>query len=170
MEIKDIQTLLPWKNSIGRRRMQDILYAVVHHNGGIVGDTYDPISTYRNDAQYHISKGWGHIAYHFRIARDGKIYQTYALNEIGAHAGNWKYNKAGIGICLDGNFAQQDPSGHQIDSLNWLMKHLSTERPDIPNLFHRGFYAHSEVRLSPTFCPGPKIRNMVVNFRKTGKV
>lgn len=177
MEIKQISANLPWQKSIGRRRLDEIKHVIVHHNGAIAGDVYDAQKLYAQDASYHISKGWGHLGYSFRIARDGSVYQTVSYEEIGAHAGNGHYLKSSLGICLDGDFSRQKPSKMQIDSLRSLMKYLD-ESTEVPNITRKGFFGHREVRgigipgtkafISRfTFCPGEDITNIVRAFRES---
>ena len=165
MEITNVIGKLPWEKSVGRRLLKDIQYAVVHHDAALTGDKYDAVSKYVGQAKYHIGKGWGHMSYHLRIARDGKVSQTVPFEEIGYHAGNLKYNKTGIGICLDGDMTKQDSTPAQLSSLRALMLFLSEKRPDMPKLVHGGFYAHKEVRLLPTACPSPLIATIVKDFR-----
>lgn len=165
-EIEDVSQKLPFRASNGRRALVDMNYVVVHHDAHLTQDTYDAVARYIEQANYHISKGWNHISYHLRIARDGKIRKVLPFNEIGYHAGNWKYNKTGIGVCLDGDFSKQEPTKDQLISLERVLAYFDHETPEMPALTHRGFFAHGEVRLSPTFCPSPKIRAIVEAARK----
>lgn len=164
--IENVSAKLPWNRSIGRRRLSDIKYAIVHHDAQVAEKGDNAMERYKNEANYHIKKGWGHLSYTFKITREGKIYQTVPLDECGAHAGNYAYFKNSFGICLDGSFDKQSPSGEQTEALKQLMHHLSYERPDVPNLLRKGFYVHNEVRLLPTYCPGPVVKGIVVSFRK----
>lgn len=166
MEITNVVSKLPWEKSVGRRLLKDINYAIVHHDAALTGDSYDAVSKYVGQAKYHISKGWKHMSYHLRIARDGKVYQTVPFEEIGYHAGSWKHNVTGIGICLDGDLTKQEPTTAQLASLRKLMDFLSNERPDMPKLVREGFWPHKGVRLLPTSCPSPMIAKIVDDYRK----
>lgn len=157
---------LPFKSSNGVRKLSDILYLVVHHDAHLTGDIYNAVSRYVAQADYHIKKGWNHLSYHIRVARDGKIYQTLPYEEIGYHAGNLKYNKLGIGLCLDGDFSKQEPTAEQLKSLGLLFTYFDIETPLMPKLTRLGFFSHKEVRESPTFCPSPKIDVLVKAERK----
>ena len=172
MKIIDVSHELPTGGSNGRRFFRDICYAVVHHSAVLTGETYDPISRYQAEARYHIKKGWRRLAYHLIVARDGKVYQTNDFREIGYHAGSWKHNKLGLGICLDLDGSKQEMSDAQKSSLVELMKHLAYERPDLPSLIRTSFYTHREVRWPPgsTFCPSPQVQKVVVAFRKNTPV
>ncbi len=174
--IENVSSKLPWKFSVGRRLLRNINYAVVHHDAVLAPDVYDPVLRYAHEADYHISKGWGHLAYHLRISRDGKIYQTLPFEEIGYHAGNWIFNRTGIGICLDGDLTRQPVTDAQSTALKGLMRHLAYERPDMPILLQKSFWAHKEVRgvgwpgtiafiPNPTACPSPTIAQIVKAYR-----
>lgn len=165
MNIISLVGKLPWKGSMGRRKLADIKYVVVHHDASLAGETYNAPQLYAQEANYHVSKGWGHLGYSFRIARNGTVYQTVPYEEIGVHAGNYKYFRNSLGVCLDGSFDRQKPSKAQIDSLTSLMDHLSYHSPELPGITRKSWYAHSEVRTSPTFCPGPDIRSIIQSYR-----
>lgn len=180
MEITNIVSKLPWKGSMGRRKLSDIKYVVVHHDASLAGDSYNAVHLYEQEANYHISKGWGHLGYSFRIARDGKCYQTVPYEEIGVHAGNYGFFKNSFGICLDGSFDKQKPSDAQIKTLTDLMFHLAHKSRELPGVTEKSFYGHREVRgvgfpgtkffiPSFTFCPGTTITDIVKSYRLTGK-
>lgn len=163
--IQSIVSELPWKRSIGRRFAKDIKYAIVHHDAELVGGTYDAIDRYKHEANYHIGKDWGHLSYTFKIDRSGHVYQCLPLEECGAQAGNYFYFRNSLGICLDGSFDKQQPSAEQVDALRKLLYHLAYEAPEMPLLTRKNMYVHNEVRFLPTFCPGPTIKKVVVDFR-----
>ena len=180
MELIQIATKLPWKGSMGRRKLSDIKYVIVHHDGALEFDgTTNPIPRYISEANYHIGKGWGHLGYSIKIARDGKVYQTVPFDEIGVHAGNYNYFKNSIGVCLDGDFSRQKPSVAQLKALGSLMDHLSYHSPELPGVVRSSWFGHKEVRgvgwpgtkafiPSFTFCPGDTIKDIVKSYR-TGK-
>ena len=143
---------------------------IVHHNASLSGDIYDAKQLYAQDANYHIGKGWGHLGYSFRIARNGVVYQTVPYEEIGIHAGNYKYLKNSIGVCLDGDFTRQKPSKLQIEALQMLMNHLSYQSPKLPNITRKSWYVHGEVRLLPTACPGQDIKDLVQEYRNSDDI
>ena len=170
MEIIQIASKLPWDKSIGRRKLTDIKYAIVHHDAALAFDgVQDVTPRYISEANYHIGKGWGHLGYSFKIAHDGKVYQTVPLEECGAQAGNYSYFKNSFGICLDGDFSKQKPSDAQLNALRSLMDHLAHHSPELPGITHSSFYAHKEVRVLPTFCPGDVVKAVVKDYRINGK-
>lgn len=172
MEIKNISTPgspLPWKHSMGLRKLSDIKYVVFHHDASLAPETYDAVDLYTHEAAYHISKGWGHLGYSMRIARDGTVYQTVPLEEIGVHAGNYRYFRNSFGVCLDGSFDRQKPSDAQLKAVKDLMVYLAHKRPDLPGVVEKSMYVHKEVRILPTFCCGDVVKNIVKTYRLTGK-
>lgn len=90
-------------------------------------------------------------AYHFVIERnpDGALVVLHDENFIGNHAGNFRINNRSLGICLAGDFSQQEPTSGQIDTLFHLLLDLQ-RRYGIPD---ENIKLHREVRLAPTACP-----------------
>lgn len=90
-----------------------------------------------------------HIAYHYVIAGDGSYKKTRGFDEIGYHAGNWDMNKKSIGICVCGNFDEENPSKEQISALNKILKELvdnyKLKETDI--IFHKDVVSYKT-------CPG----------------
>lgn len=67
------------------------------------------------------------IGYHFVITGDGKITRTRNDHEEGAHTETADYmNLKSIGICLTGNFENEQPSDAQLSSLENLITELKT--------------------------------------------
>lgn len=92
----------------------------------------------------HIDQGWSGIGYHFYIRKDGTIYRGRPENIVGSHAKGNNYNT--LGICLEGNFEEEEPSQAQLNSLMALSTYLSLKY-DI-----RDIIRHSDV--VDTLCPG----------------
>jgi len=174
--MQNIVSKLPWQKSMVKRNLSDIKYVIVHHDGSIAGEKYDALQLYAQEANYHISRGWGHLGYSIRIARNGKVYQAVPYEEIGVHAGNYTYFKNSLGVCLDGDFSRQEPSASQLAALRELMSQLSYHSPTLPNITAKSWFGHKEVRgigipgtaafiSNPTFCPGDVITGIVRSFR-----
>jgi hypothetical protein len=138
--------------------------------------------------EYQIYKmGFDDIAYHYIIGDDGEIYEGRLIEYMGAHAGQTKEAnelanriRAGlieedikeamrldpdygsIGICLDGNFDNDEPGEAQLESLSRLVKYLQEKY----NIEPSNIFLHKEVNekivksggLTPkgeeTVCPG----------------
>ncbi len=101
-------------------------YIVIHHSASDKGNATS-IGKYHRE-----ERGWVNgLGYDFLIgngngARDGQIEVGNRWNKQidGAHAGNPEYNKHGIGICLVGNFDNDQPTNQQISSLLYLIDYL----------------------------------------------
>jgi N-acetyl-anhydromuramyl-L-alanine amidase AmpD len=127
------------------------------------------------------------IAYHYIIGKRGEIYEGRPIEYMGAHAGETREandlanrmrlglieenleeamrldpDYGSIGICLDGNFENDEPGEEQLQSLSGLIEHLQQKY----SIEKNQIYMHSEVAeeiivksgLTPvgekTVCPG----------------
>lgn len=99
--------------------------------------------------RWHIARGWKDIGYHAVIHPDGRIEDGRDIDEIGAHA--YGRNRDSIGVCLIGNFCEDEPTLEAIQAAQsffhnvcWrYMKRLKVE-------FHRW-----KIDLLHLQCPGP---------------
>lgn len=94
--------------------------------------------------ELHIANGWAGIGYHFYIRKDGTIYRGRPEDKIGSHAKGNNYNT--LGICLEGNFEEMEPSQAQLNAVTALSTYLSLKY-DI-----RDIIRHRDV--VDTLCPG----------------
>lgn len=101
--------------------------------------------------EWHLTKGWSDIGYHFVILPDGRCEEGRPLYRPGAHCNVGHRNFIGIGICLVGNFSQLEevPEAQMnglLDKLVALMAayHLGLEDVEL----------HREVPGAATECPG----------------
>lgn len=60
--------------------------------------------------------------YHFYVGKDGTIWQTLRVFDMGAHARRW--NKQAVGVAAIGDFRSEAPSLRQFVSLQWLVTML----------------------------------------------
>lgn len=65
-----------------------------------------------------------YVGYHYLIEADGQLYQTRYDDEIGAHCKEESMNYKSIGICLAGNFDEEDPTIMQLQTLKNLILEL----------------------------------------------
>jgi len=100
----------------------NIEWLIVHHTAVSRDDNPEQFDAVKN---YHISKGWGDIGYHYFIEPDGEIKNGREDHVTGAHTIG--YNDKSLGICLTGNFDQEDPTIGQMDSLRRLLNELMVE-------------------------------------------
>ena len=93
---------------------------------------------------YHLSKGWKGIAYHYFVRKDGSIYRGRPEDTSGGHTTGYNHNS--IGICAEGNFELETMSDAQRDALHALVLDVRTRYPDTQTVRHRD--------LAATACPG----------------
>jgi N-acetyl-anhydromuramyl-L-alanine amidase AmpD len=161
MKIVNIVKQLPFTGSNGTMDLSKISIAVIHHDGTVRPDKYNSIKRYIEEANYHISKGWNHISYHYSIDNTGTIYQCLPENEIGYHCGNLTINKKSIAIKFDGNMETQKLTTAQIRAYRDLMKYLTTKRPDLPKIIKGSERPHRSVK--PTSCPGKNVTETIIH-------
>ncbi len=100
--------------------------------------------------RYHRMKGWRKIGYHFVVMPDGLIYVGRTLNETGAHTVG--KNDTAIGVCLLGNFDEEEMPSEQYVTMKYLVCWLLNRFGLTPNdlFFHRDFAQKT--------CPGLKLQ------------
>ena len=101
--------------------------------------------------EWHLTKGWSDIGYHFVILPDGRCEEGRPLYRPGAHCTAGHRNFIGIGICLVGNFSQvEDVPEAQLSGLLDKIESLIADfhlKPEDVEL-------HREVPGAATECPG----------------
>lgn len=90
--------------------------------------------------EWHKSRGWKGIGYHYVIRRNGTIEPGRPEENVGAHCKN--HNRHSIGICYEGGLdANGVPSDtrttSQRKSLQALLSHLKTKYPQAIIVGHR---------------------------------
>lgn len=109
-------------------------YIIIHHSATEIGNAelFD---------KGHRKRGfWNGLGYHFVIdngtsgTRNGQIETSHRWNHQmdGAHCNAGDMNKIGIGICLVGNFNDEQVSASQMESLVFLVRKLQ-KKYHIPN-------------------------------------
>jgi len=128
-------------------------YVVLHHSATNEGNA-DNFDKYHRD-----KKKWEHgLAYHFVIGNghgsgNGEIEvgDRWKQQLHGAHTANMDLNRISIGICLVGNFEEDnEPTNNQLASLVSLVSYFS-EKYHIPK---SRIVRHSQVLQKGTACPG----------------
>jgi len=101
--------------------------------------------------EWHLTKGWSDIGYHFIILPDGRCEEGRPLYRPGAHCVAGHRNFIGIGICLVGNFSQVDvvPEAQLEGLLDKVIALMQAYHLDIKDV-----ELHREVPGSATECPG----------------
>jgi len=134
---------------------------IIHHTA---------VSREKNNAQleavnnYHKKLGFPksdlgyYCGYQYFIEPDGKRIQARENNDVGAHCSQQSMNYKSIGICLTGNFDEEEPTNKQIESLQKLIVRLM-KKHGIPesNIYgHRYFASYKN-------CPGNNFTDEMIN-------
>lgn len=149
MEIKEVE--LKFRNGMVERQKTELI--VIHHTASKTDLTVQEIH------QMHLKQGenWKGIGYHYYINKKGIIYRGRPEKYSGSHAID--YNSISIGVCLSGNFEEEEPNVNQITSLIELLHHLRAKYSNTEIVGHRD--------LNATACPGKflysKLRSIIAN-------
>ena len=128
-------------------------YIVLHHSATDSGN-----SEKFNKA--HLRRGWKGVGYHFVVdngtcGKDNGQIETsprWTKQSDGAHCKADGMNSKAIGICLVGNFSEDNVSAEQMDSLVYLVDTLKTYYR-IPK---KNILGHGQVVGAKTECPGTR--------------
>ena len=112
----------------------EIKYIIIHHSAVSREKNSEQFDAINN---YHKSKGWGMIGYHYLIEPNGKIKVGRMENQHGAHCIGCNHNS--IGICLTGYFDIEYPTEEQEKSLRNLLVDLLKEYKGAEIKYHRDF-------------------------------
>lgn len=84
-----------------KKSTRTITGIVIHHSA-----SRDGVSA-RNIDEWHKSRSWKGIGYHYVVRHNGPIQEGRDININGAHTKG--RNKNTIGICVSGNFSENNP-------------------------------------------------------------
>jgi len=140
-------------------------HAVLHHGGGDW--------SFKQVNEYH-RKLWGfksslnfYIGYNYWISSNGLITKVREDNERSAHCvevgrpGYW--NKNSVGICLQGNLNEQEPTSEQLGSLDRLLSALKLKY----NIGADNIFLHKQIK--NTSCPGKLLIAKIEGKYKKGQ-
>lgn len=128
-------------------------YIIIHHSATEEGNA---LAFYFS----HKGKGWDTVGYDFVIdngsnsRKDGQLETTPRwLKQLdGAHCKTSNMNVKAIGICLVGNFSEEQVTPQQMETLVYLVNKLrSYYRIPVKNILR-----HGEVSGASTACPGSR--------------
>ena len=134
---------------------------VIHHSFQPDSKSWNGITSVRGIQRYHQkTQGWADIAYHFIVSPDGKqVFLGRPEDTVGAHCGGVipqgvrkVYGNTGsIGICLAGNYDQEQPS---LEGLRTLLELIGQLR-DQYSIAAANVLGHFEAwSRPPKTCPG----------------
>ncbi len=146
----DIEELCRVDVGVEENRWQ---YIVLHHSATDEGNAES------FDRYHREERKWSHgLAYHFVIGNGNgsdngeiEVGNRWKKQIHGAHTANMDLNQISIGICLVGNFEEDNkPTASQVKSLISLASYFS-KRYNIPKSH---IVKHSQVLQKGTACPG----------------
>jgi len=144
------------------RNMNTVKKITVHHTAS-TANSNDDEKMLRTHANYHISRGWAGLSYHYIIAKSGRIYNINSNNWVTWHdSHNWD----SLSICLDGYFhpdRNEKPTEKQLKSMAYLLNVLCTQHPEFPAGYDDIVW-HGE--RSATACCGNNLIPYVREFRE----
>jgi hypothetical protein len=136
-------------------RMRSWRYIVIHHQAATRGSAslIDRV---------HLARGMDGLGYHFVVGNgslsgDGEIevgfrwtQQTHGAHTRAVQGDDNRWNEYGIGICLVGDFRNEEPSAAQMAAVVRLVRRLRRAfRIPVDRVVPHDF-------VKPTICPGPK--------------
>ena len=100
--------------------------------------------------EWHKTKGWSDIGYHFVILPDGRCEAGRPLYRPGAHCNIGHRNFIGIGIGLVGNFSETEvPEAQFVGLINKVVQLMEAYKLGI-----EAIELHRDVPGAATECPG----------------
>lgn len=151
-EVSPLETELRLKLDRVRVTPKKWKFIVIHHSATETG-TVKGMDRYHRD-EMHMENG---LAYHFVIGnghgmKDGEITVGRRWSEQldGGHLRSESLNAKSVGICLVGNFDQDEPTAKQMASLRALIGYLLKRC----NLSASAVRTHQQINPIPTRCPG----------------
>ena len=126
--------------------LRNVTFIVVHHSASprkttSVGDI----------RKWHKKKGWTDIGYHAVIHEDGGLHRGRPEHLVGAHCKG--ANTGSLGVCVVGNFENEEPSGQQVSKLVYLLAYWCTKYGIDP----KEIYPHRNKGVTATLCPGQNL-------------
>ena len=136
-------------------------YLIVHHSASSRDKTtLEQIDAWHKARGFPKSKKGYFVGYHYVIFGDGIIRQTRSDDEVGAHAKEAGMNFKSIGVCLTGNFEEEDPTIAQLDALHRIV----TEKSKLYSIPIEKVISHHEIPFA-TACCGKNLINWLNKYR-----
>lgn len=137
-------------------------YIIVHHTvSGRDTTEIEDIDSWHKARNFPLSSLGHYTGYHYVIFGSGLVIHTRRDSETGYHCGASNMNTQSIGVCLTGNFEEEQPSTAQLEALKSILDQncagygISRDR----------VLGHQEVKYSATACPGKNLLVWVRNYR-----
>jgi N-acetyl-anhydromuramyl-L-alanine amidase AmpD len=137
---------------------KEVKYIIIHQSA-----TPRETTTFDAIKRYHIGLGWGNIAYHYFIDGRGKIHKGRNERTAGTHTKADNMNFKSLGVCLAGNFDNEEPSDAQLEALEKILRNLSAKY----NIPKERILGHLEVPGAVTQCPGKNLLEWIEEYRNS---
>ena len=132
---------LKFKKELDYRTEHSTKYIVIHHSEVSTPHTAEDVH------QWHLTRGWDGIGYHYFISKKGEIYEGRPHDTIGAHA--IEVNRESVGVCFEGNFNKETMGETQLNASVMLLCLLSLAYDDAEICEHKQISNEKS-------CPGKK--------------
>lgn len=136
-------------------------YLVIHHTASSRDKTsLENVNSWHKARAFPLSKLGYYVGYHYLIFADGEIIQARNDDEVGAHAKEGGMNFKSIGICLTGNFEEEEPTIAQLDALHRVI----IEKMKLLSIPIEKVISHKEIPFA-TACCGKSLINWLNKYR-----
>lgn len=132
-------------------------FMTIHHTAVVLGDNSNAPARLRQHQEYHRSKGWIDIAYHFSVDRNGNIYQLRDPALVGDTATSYDPTGHFLVVC-EGNFDEEEVTEEQLNGAA-LVFAWAVQQYDIPVDTLAGHRDES----GDTSCPGASLYSHVTS-------
>ncbi len=105
----------------------------------------------------HLARGFSDVGYHFIIDGKGEILKARPIERIGAHVRGDNLNS--VGICICGNFEEQQPFISQLEGLKKLILSLYEKFGKLQ------IFGHKDYSKASTLCPGRYLYQLLPEIR-----
>ena len=107
--------------------------------------------------RWHKERGWKGVGYHWVIEAEGVLKRGRHIDVVGAHVKG--KNKHSVGICVCGNFEEEEPDAKQLETL-WVVVNGLQKLYGIPK---EKVFAHREA--GSTLCCGKNLYEELLKWR-----
>lgn len=122
--------------------MRNISTIIIHHSASPAETTTTELIL-----EWHLARKFHTYGYHWMIDQKGTLFEGRSEDERGAHCDG--HNTGSIGICLFGNFENEEPTHEALCTLEDLIGRLQRNYNIVYIKGHKDFEA--------TFCPGKNL-------------
>jgi N-acetylmuramoyl-L-alanine amidase len=119
---------------------------VIHHSA--IYESDDNSTMLEIQRAHRLTRGWADVGYHYVVGKQGAVYEGRDIHVRGVHVEG--YNTGTIGVCLMGNFMEEQPTQSQVNRARDLIQWLADRFALTHLAVHRSFNPSTE-------CPGTNL-------------